>query len=134
MSHWPRAGCGAAIVRDRRILLLQRSRAPEAGCWSLPGGKIDEGEAYEAAIYREVEEELAIRLTATRLLCVVDLIGEGQHWVSPVLLATAFDGEPYNREPDKHAAVGWFDMDAPPSPLAQSAAQALATLRSGGAI
>lgn len=130
MSHWPRAGCGAAIVKDGRILLLQRNRPPEAGYWSLPGGKIDEGEAYEVAILREVEEELGIRLTQTRLLCVVNLIGEGQHWVSPVLLATAFDGAPCNVEPEKHAEIGWFDLGTPPSPLAQSARQALAALAS----
>ncbi len=75
MSHWPKAGSGAAIVRDGRILLLKRVKTPEAGCWSLPGGKIDEGEPYETAIYREVEEELGIRLTDTQLLCVVNLIG-----------------------------------------------------------
>ena len=128
MSHWPRAGCGAAIVREGRILLLRRVKTPEAGCWSLPGGKIDEGETYQDAILREVREELGIALTETRLLCVVNLIGEGQHWVSPVLLATAFTGEPRNAEPEKHAEIGWFDVDAPPAPLASSAAQALAAL------
>jgi len=134
LSHWPRAGCGAAIVRDGRILLLRRARPPEAGHWSLPGGKIDEGEPYEAAILREIEEELAIRLTETRLLCVVNLIGEGQHWVSPVLLATDCEGTPRNVEPDKHAEIGWFDLAAPPSPLAQSAAQALIALNAGTSV
>lgn len=128
MSHWPRAGCGAAIVRDGRILLIRRLRPPEAGCWSLPGGKIDPGEPYEDAIHREVAEELGIRLTRTQLLCVVNLIGEGQHWVSPVLLATAFEGDPRNLEPEKHAEIGWFAPNAPPSPLASSAAQAIAAL------
>ena len=129
MSHWPQSGCGAAIVKDGRILLVKRMRPPEAGSWSLPGGKIDPDELYEAAIRREVEEELGIRLAAARLLCVVNLIGEGQHWVSPVVIAGAFDGEPRNMEPDKHEAIGWFGLDAPPSPLAQSAVQALEALR-----
>ncbi len=129
MSHWPRVGCGAAIVRDGRILLLRRIRPPEAGAWSLPGGKIDEGETWQDAIHREIHEELGIRLKETRLLCVVNLMGEGHHWVSPVLLATAFEGEPRNVEPQKHAEIGWFDLNDLPVPLASSAAQAVAEIR-----
>lgn len=128
MSHWPKAGCGAAVVRDGRILLLRRLRPPEAGTWSLPGGKIDAGEPWQAAVHREVTEELGIRLTGARLLCVVNLMDEGQHWVSPVLLATAFEGEPHNVEPGKHAEIGWFDLDVLPAPLSTAAQQATAAL------
>lgn len=129
MSGRPRAGCGAAIVRDGRILLVRRLRPPEAGCWSLPGGKIDPGEPHEEAIRREVMEELGIRLAETRLLCVVDLMADGQHWVSPVRLATAFEGEPRNVEPEKHAAIGWFALDALPAPLSAAARSAAAAIR-----
>ena len=129
MSGRPRAGCGAAIVQDGRILLVRRLRPPEAGCWSLPGGKIDPGEPHEEAIRREVREELGIRLAQTRLLCVVDLMADGQHWVSPVRLATAFEGEPRNVEPEKHAAIGWFALDALPAPLASAVAHAVAALQ-----
>ena len=129
MSERPRVGCGAAIVRDGRILLLQRVKAPEAGCWSLAGGKVDFGEPWREAVIREVAEEVGIRLTETRLLCVVDLTADGQHWVSPVLLATTFQGEPRNVEPEKHSAMGWFALDALPSPLASAVVQAVAALK-----
>ncbi len=128
MSHWPKAGCGAAVVRDGRILLLRRLRPPEAGTWSLPGGKIDAGEPWQAAVHREVTEELGIHLTDARLLCVVNLMDESQHWVSPVLLATAFEGEPRNVEPEKHAEIGWFALDALPAPLSAAVQQAAAAL------
>ena len=101
-------GCGAAVVRDGRILLLRRLRPPEAGTWSLPGGKIDAGEPWQAAVHREVTEELGIHLTDARLLCVVNLMDEGQHWVSPVLLATAFEGEPYLENPE--GPLEWVPM------------------------
>ena len=129
MSERPRVGCGAAIVRDGRILLLKRVKAPEAGCWSLAGGKVDAGEPWRDAVVREVEEEVGIRLTETRLLCVVDLMADGQHWVSPVLLATAFEGEPRNVEPEKHSGMDWFALDALPSPLASAVVQAVAALK-----
>ena len=129
MSERPRVGCGAAIVLDGRILLLKRVKTPEAGCWSLAGGKIDFGEGWRDAVIRETREELGITLTETRLLCVVDLMVEGQHWVSPVLLATAFEGEPANMEPEKHSDIGWFALDALPSPLASAVVQAAAALK-----
>jgi ADP-ribose pyrophosphatase YjhB (NUDIX family) len=130
LSDRPRVGCGAAIIREERILLLQRVKAPEAGCWSLAGGKVDFGEPWRAAVVRETEEELGIKLTETRLMCVVDLLADGQHWVSPVLLATAFEGEPRNVEPEKHAAIGWFALDALPAPLSVAVTTAVAALKS----
>ncbi len=41
MSHEPRLGCGAAIIQDGEVLLIQRRCEPEAGHWGLPGGKVD---------------------------------------------------------------------------------------------
>ncbi len=68
----PRVGCGVAILRDDALLLIRRARPPEAGCWSLPGGKIDLGERTEDAARREILEEVGLRLGDLQLLCVVD--------------------------------------------------------------
>lgn len=119
MLHGPRLGCGAAIVRDSRILLIRRLRDPEAGCWGLPGGKVDWLEPVEQAVRREISEELGITLHDIKLLCVVDQIDSAgiTHWVSPVYLATEFAGEPQLTEPDKHSGIGWFDLSELPQPL-----------------
>lgn len=59
----------AAIVDDlatpRRLLAARRS-APEelAGGWELPGGKVEPGETPEAALHREVREELGVSIAA----------------------------------------------------------------------
>ncbi len=131
----PEVGCGAAIVQDGRILLVKRLRAPEAGCWSLPGGKGDFGESWRDAVRREVAEETGLTLGALSLLAVADLIdGEsGQHWVAPVALARDFLGVARNAEPDKHAAIGWFALAAPPEPLSEAARTALEALNSAAA-
>lgn len=130
-SSGPRVGCGVAMVRDGHLLLIRRARPPEAGCWSLPGGKIDFGERTEAAARREIAEELGVELGALELLRVVDLFvpGQGEHWVSPVYLAKAFAGEPALLEPEKHDGLDWFPLDALPSPLARSALEAAEALR-----
>ena len=130
----PRAGvgCGAAIVSDGRILLVKRRRAPEAGRWNLPGGKVDYLERIEDAIRREVREETGLSIRLVRMLQVTEMLGQdGQHWVSPVWLAEVDEGQLRNCEPDKAEAVGWFPLDAPPAPLGQAANEAIANLRDG---
>lgn len=130
MNAQPRLGCGAAIVQDGRLLLVRRLRAPEAGCWGLPGGKVDWLEPVEQAVRREIEEELAIRLTALALLCVVDQIDaqHGEHWLAPVYLAETFEGQVRNVEPEKHSDVAWFALDSLPEPLTVATRRALSAL------
>jgi 8-oxo-dGTP diphosphatase len=53
---------------------------------------------------------------------------DGQHWVSPIHSAAILAGEPVNQEPEKIASVLWFSLDAPPSPLAQAATDAIKAL------
>jgi ADP-ribose pyrophosphatase YjhB (NUDIX family) len=123
-------GCGAAILRAGRLLLVQRRKAPEAGFWSLPGGKVDFLERAEEATIREIAEEIGVAIALGPLLCLVQMIGiDGQHWVSPVYRASLDAEEPVNREPDKIAAIGWFALDDPPTPLALAAREAIALLR-----
>ncbi len=126
----PRVGCGAAILRDGEILLVKRLRPPEAGKWSLPGGKVEFMEPLEAAVRREIREELGVEIVLGGLLCLTQLLGDGEHWVSPVYRADIASGEPRNREPGKHSIVEWFALDALPAPLAQSARDAAAALES----
>lgn len=126
----PRMGCGAAILRDGRLLLVKRRRNPEAHHWGLPGGKVDPFETVPAAVVREIQEEIGLSISAQTLLCVVDQIdqAQGQHWVAPVYLVEEWRGEPAVREPEALAAVGWFALDALPAPLTEATQQALRAL------
>ena len=127
MKPEPRLGCGAAIVIGNQILLIQRRHAPEALHWGLPGGKVEWLEPVTAAVAREVLEELGIAIQPTRLLCLCDQIdpAAGTHWLAPVYLVDAYAGEPRVMEPDKHAALGWFALDALPEPLTAATRMAL---------
>ncbi|MFJ1806377.1 MULTISPECIES: (deoxy)nucleoside triphosphate pyrophosphohydrolase [unclassified Streptomyces] len=52
---------GAALLDAGRLLAARRSAPPElAGRWELPGGKVEAGEAPEAALVRELREELGV--------------------------------------------------------------------------
>lgn len=127
----PRVGCGAALLRDGRLLLVRRRRAPEADHWGLPGGKVDFLETVPDAVVREIDEELGVRIGRLVLLCVVDQIdaAAGIHWVAPVYRAEILDGEPAVREPDALSDAGWFALDDLPEPLTLSTRMALPHLR-----
>ncbi|MGV0836011.1 (deoxy)nucleoside triphosphate pyrophosphohydrolase [Mycolicibacterium thermoresistibile] len=50
-----------ALIDGAWLLVAQRNRPPElAGRWELPGGKVAPGETDEAALARELKEELGV--------------------------------------------------------------------------
>jgi 8-oxo-dGTP diphosphatase len=54
----------ALVDADGRVLLAQRPPGKAmAGLWEFPGGKVQDGEAPEAALIRELKEELGIDVT-----------------------------------------------------------------------
>lgn len=56
---------GAALFDGGRLLAARRSAPAElAGRWELPGGKVETGEAPEAALVRELREELGVAAEA----------------------------------------------------------------------
>ncbi len=127
----PGIGVGACIVRDGAVLLVLRLREPEAGCWGLPGGKVDWGEGVRAACAREIAEELGLAITPGRLLCMADTIdaGDGMHWTAPVYLVEDCEGDPMVMEPDKLGGCGWFPLDALPERVTRATVAAVKALR-----
>jgi 8-oxo-dGTP diphosphatase len=97
---------GAAIVCQGRILAARRTTPPDtAGGWEFPGGKVEPGESPEAAIVREVAEELGCGIEVTGHLAG-EVAVRGGHTLR-VALARLTQGEPVPRE-DEHDAVRWL--------------------------
>ena len=127
----PGLGCGLAILREGKLLLYRRLRAPEAGTWNIVGGKVDHMERAIDSARREAEEESGLSIGAVNLLCISEQIieDEGQHWLSLIYVSEDFSGEARVVEPDKLPEFGWFALDALPSPLSRFAADAVTALQ-----
>jgi ADP-ribose pyrophosphatase YjhB (NUDIX family) len=76
----PIVGIGAVVLRPRTgllpgaVLLVRRSRPPNAGQWSIPGGAQELGETAEDAARRELREETGLAVGPMRLVAHVDSI------------------------------------------------------------
>lgn len=101
----------AALVNSAgEILLAQRPEGKRlAGKWEFPGGKVEANETPEAALIREIHEELGVELDISGMepfwFLSHDYITEfGFHLLMPVYLCRAWKGEPKALE---HAAIQW---------------------------
>ena len=70
----PRVDCVGAIITDAsgQLLLIKRGHEPEAGRWSLPGGRVEPGESDQQALVREIREETGLEVTPGRLAGTVE--------------------------------------------------------------
>jgi ADP-ribose pyrophosphatase YjhB (NUDIX family) len=69
---------GVVIEGDRILVLDQDTGAGRA--WSLPGGKVEDGETLAEALVREMREETGLQVEPGRLLYVCDYLpGDGTH-------------------------------------------------------
>jgi ADP-ribose pyrophosphatase YjhB (NUDIX family) len=63
----PYLATSAAIVRDGKILVVRRARAPASGLFTLPGGVVELGETLAGAVAREVREETGMAIEPVAL-------------------------------------------------------------------
>ena len=113
----------ALIDADGRLLLAQRPEGKSmAGLWEFPGGKVEPGETPEAALIRELHEELGIE---TKESCLAPLTFashayEGFHLLMPVFACRRWQGIPSPREGQTLAWVATNrlrDYPMPPADL-----------------
>ena len=70
----PKVAVVALIEANERVLLIRRAVNPGRGLWALPGGYMDAGELPDAALRREVREEVGIDITVGELLEIFPMV------------------------------------------------------------
>ena len=111
----------ALIDRDGRVLLAQRPEGKSmAGLWEFPGGKVEPGETPEAALIRELHEELGIDTWQSCLapLTFASHSYDGFHLLMPLFACRKWQGQPH---PHEGQALKWVrpnDMRSYPMPPA----------------
>ena len=117
----------AGVLQDSRSRILL-ARRPEgkatAGLWEFPGGKVDEGESPEAALIRELGEELGIAVDMKDIwpLTFASHSYQDFHLLMPLYGCREWKGDP---QPLEHSALAWvrwedvpnYDMPPADAPL-----------------
>jgi 8-oxo-dGTP diphosphatase len=91
----------ALIDPDGRVLITQRPEGKAlAGLWEFPGGKLEPGERPEAALIRELDEELGITVKEACLapLTFASHAYEDFHLLMPLYICRRWEGLAISRE------------------------------------
>ena len=124
----------ALIGDDGRVLLQQRLPGKSmAGLWEFPGGKVESGERPEAALVRELEEELGVEVEEISLFPVAFASADnhGRHMLLLLYACREWGGIP---RPLDAAGLVWLrpeemgQVDMPPAdePLVEALARLIA--------
>ena len=111
----------ALIDRDGRVLLAQRPEGKSmAGLWEFPGGKVEPGETPEAALIRELHEELGIDTWKSCLapLTFASHSYEDFHLLMPLFACRKWEGTPEPREGQRLAWARVNELRSYPMPPA----------------
>lgn len=111
----------ALIDVDGRVLLAQRPEGKSmAGLWEFPGGKVEPGETPEAALIRELQEELGIDTWQSCLapLTFASHSYDDFHLLMPVFACRKWGGTPTPREAQTLKWVHGKDLKSYPMPAA----------------
>ena len=130
----------ALIASDQRVFVQQRIAGKQhGGLWEFPGGKVECGEAPEAALVRELREELGIivETKALRPLSFATVSSDDRHLVLLLYCAREWAGNP---RAIAAAATRWVEIESlgelamPPAdlPLVDVLAREIRAIRRAG--
>lgn len=122
------------LLQGERVLLLKRQNTGFAdGQYHVPAGCLEDNENVTAAMIREADEEIGIKLFPEHLkvAAILQEAGGETGGVAFYFLADRYEGEIFNKEPEKCAELSFFELSNLPDNLLASAKIALANFKNG---
>ena len=98
----------AAILSEGKVFVTQRGYGDFKGGWEFPGGKIEEGETSEAALRREIFEELDTEIVVGELIDTIEYDYPNFHLSMDCFLCDIVNGNLVLKE---HEAAKWLDKE-----------------------
>lgn len=98
----------AIIIKDNKIFATQRGYGEFKDGWEFPGGKVEQGEAPENAIVREIKEELDTVIEVKEYFDTVEYDYPNFHLSMKCYICTVVSGK---LELLEHEAAKWLDKD-----------------------
>ena len=98
----------AIIIKDNQVFATQRGYGQWQGWWEFPGGKIEPGETPEAALTREIREELNAEITVGSLLQTIEWDYPAFHLTMHCYLYTLNSDQLHLNE---HSASAWLTLE-----------------------
>ena len=98
----------AIIKKGDKIFATQRGYGDFQGGWEFPGGKVEPGETLEAALVREIKEELEADINVLELFDVVEYDYPKFHLTMHCFICELVSEDVVLKE---HSAVRWLDKD-----------------------
>jgi ADP-ribose pyrophosphatase YjhB (NUDIX family) len=124
----PKVAVIALVTSGPYVLLVQRGVEPEKGKWSLPGGYMDAGEMPEAALQRELLEEVGFYVGALRFLDIFPIAASAGPPAGIVLAYAASpvgETRPQPVSADDVSDARWFSVENLPDDLAFASTRSL---------
>lgn len=97
----------AIILHDGKVLATQRGYGDFKGGWEFPGGKVEPNESAEAAVIREIREELDMDIQVNRYLDTIEYDYPTFHLSMDCFLCCIASGKPILKE---HQDARWLDQ------------------------
>ena len=98
----------AIIIKDGQVFATQRGYGQWQGWWEFPGGKIEPGESPEAALVREIREELNAEIAVGDLLQTIDWDYPTFHLTMHCYLCTLTSE---NLHLNEHSEAAWLTKE-----------------------
>ncbi len=106
----------AIIVKDKKILLVQRNREPYKGKWMMPAGFVDFGEHPKETVMREIMEETGLSAKNPVFYDVLQSTDDARALGTLVFYYTVeVTGKITNSDTEENSDIKWFDLSNPPA-------------------